>query len=147
MDISKLSTVVALSEEPKTVIIYQPSGEPYRGSDGKPSTITHTGPESAAYRAAKDKGLRRQLRARRTKMEPEDVLRSRIELAAAPVTAWTGWENGTTAAECTPQNVQALLRVEHILTQLEESVASHGESDFFTNAATSSLPSSSSMPS
>lgn len=139
MRMSKLKDVVAASEQPTTVTIYMPSGEPYLGPDGKPCTITHTGKESKAFVAGREAIQRRMLRQRKTKLEPADLQRNRIDQAAAPVTAWSGWteDDEVTPAALNTANLHSLLSVEHILEQLEESIEAHGSADFFTSSSPS----------
>lgn len=133
MDIGQIAEIVAQSEQPKTIVVYQPNGEPYRGADGKESTLSHVGSESKAYKAARDVITRRALNARRHKLTPEELMANRIDLAAATLTEWSGWESGGKPFAFTPDNARKLLAAEHILTQLEESVT-----DFFVGSATSS---------
>lgn len=129
MDLGQIETVVAQSEQVATITVFQPNDEPYRGSDGKESTLSFTGSESRAFRAARDSVTRRVLRSRKTRLEADDIERNRIDLAASVVTAWSGWEIGGKPAPCTPENVKALLKVEHILVQLEGAI--NGHADFF----------------
>jgi hypothetical protein len=76
------------------------------------------------------------LRSRSVKLEPEDLRRNRIELAAAAVVDWHGWETNGLTFLCTPENVRLLFRqAEHILEQVEAAINSH--SDFFTDSSPS----------
>lgn len=125
MDIGQIGSIVAQSEEGATAIIYQPNGEPYRGADGKNSTITALGSESKAYRAARDTITRRALRQGRRRIEPDELLKNRIDLAAACVIDWSGWESGGKSYPLTPANVRTLIAAEHILTQVEELIQEH----------------------
>lgn len=129
MKLSQLATVVAQSEQIATITIYQPNGQPYTGTGGE-CTISFTGSESKAYLHERTRIQRRALNRRKMNTEPADVLRNRIDLAAAAVTGWANWEDDNDEpAPCTPQNVKNLLQVEHILVQLEEGIAGHA--DFF----------------
>jgi hypothetical protein len=62
------------------------------------------------------------LRARRQKLEPQDLRDNRIELVVAAVTGWHGWEQGGADWPCTPENVKELMTVPHILAQCEEAM-------------------------
>jgi hypothetical protein len=132
MKLKQLSEVLAQAEREATITIYQPDNEPYRASDGSECTITFTSAESKAYRRAREIVQRRALRSKKANVEPDEILRNRVDLAAAPVVRWHGWEgDDDTAAPCTIENVRELLAVEHILTQLEQGINAHAS--FFTN--------------
>ncbi len=136
MKLGAIDAVVAESEREATITITRPDGEPYRAADGTECTITFTGDQSRTYRAERERIRRRALNSRKSKVDPKDVDRNRIDIAAAAVTRWSGWEgDDDQPAACTPENVKRLLKAEHILVQLEEGIASH--SDFFTSASPS----------
>lgn len=137
MDIGQIAEIVAQSEQPKTITIYQPNGDPYKGADGKESTLSHVGSESKAYKAARDVITRRALNARRHKLTPDELMANRIDLASATLTEWSGWESGGKALPLSPESARKLLAVEHILTQLEESIAEHAN---FSTASSNSSP-------
>ena len=131
MDIGKLDAVIALDEQEVDVTIYQKNGEPYTAPDGKtPCTITVVGEESKRVTDADTATQRRMLHQRSQRLQPADILFNRIFRASAAVTKWAGWTSGPdTLAECTPENVRKLLRVPHILSQVEAAVSGHA--DFF----------------
>ena len=132
MDISKntLDELMALDEQEVEFIVYQKDGEPYLAPDGEtPCTITVVGEESKRVRDAETANQRRMLHQRKVRLEPADILYNRIYKAAAAVTRWSGWTAGDTPAECTQENVRGLMRVPHILKQVEENVSGHA--DFF----------------
>lgn len=135
MDVSQLDAVIAQDEEGSVIPINQKNGEPYMGADGSPSTITVVGSESKRYRQAKDAIQRRNLRSRASKVEPADLLRNRIELAAAAVIAWNGWEEEGKPYPCTPENVKRLFRADHIFEQVEMGIFAHA--DFFGKSSAS----------
>lgn len=136
MDIGKLAEVIALDEQEVEFTVYQKDGTPYLAADGKtPCTITVVGEESKRVTDAKYASQRRMLHQRKQRLEPADILFNRITEAAAAVTRWSGWTVGDTPAECTMENVRALLKAPHILTQVEQAVTGH--SDFFKQPSTS----------
>lgn len=139
MKLSDLKEIAAASEHPSTVTIYQPNGDPYRGPDGQPCTITHTGKESRAYKEATEARDRRLIRKRKVSSDPKDWRRNRVDIAAAVVTGWSGWteEDETTPLPATRENVRALLAYDHILEQLEASIEEHDGGDFFTTSSAS----------
>lgn len=136
MDITQLNAEVAKDETGVTIEISKKDGTPYLAADGTPCTITVLGSESKRYRDARDLTQRRALHKRRVKLEPADIMRNRIELAAAAITDWHGWEIGGKEAACTPEHIQTLLKVYHILEQVEEGIESHA--DFFAAQSTNS---------
>jgi hypothetical protein len=91
------------------------------------------GSESKQVRRAKDAQGKRLFRERRTKLEPADFQANRVEIAAAAIVDWHGWEAGGQPLPCTPENARGLLAAEHILTQVEEAV--HRHADFLPGAA------------
>jgi len=136
MDISKIQAEVAKDETGVVVPINQKSGDPYLAANGTPATVTVVGSESKKYRAARDSISRKMLRGRRTRLEPADLTNNRVEMAAAAVTDWHGWEAGGKPAPCTPENVKALLMAaDHILEQVESGISEHA--DFFANSSKS----------
>lgn len=136
MDINKIQVEVAKDENGVVVPINQKNGEPYVGADGKPATVTVVGSESKRYRAARDAISRKMLRGRRSRLEPEDLMRNRVDMAAAGVIDWSGWESNGKPAPCTPENVKALLlAADHILEQVESGISEHA--DFFANSSKS----------
>lgn len=140
MKLSNLQTLVANADTPETVKIFHPSGEPYRGADGQPSTMTVVGAESKLAIAARHDRARRWRAERTTQQssegEPTDAeLRvNRVDNVADLVTAWSGWEdNNGQPLECTPANVRAVLgAVDHILAQVETAINRHSAGTFFT---------------
>jgi len=99
-------------------------------ADGSDATITVVGSEAKRYKAAKRQITDRMMKRRRATMSADDVERNAVFLAASAVTDWHGWELDKKPAPCTPENVQTLLRVEHIRDQVEEAIRGH--SDFFS---------------
>lgn len=130
MDLKGLDKIVAQADEPVTVTIYKPNGDPYTASDGSESTVTVVGSESKKYKAAQRRITDRVLHKRRSKMKAEEVEENSILLVASAVIDWHGWEDGDQPAPCTPDNVKALLRVGHIREQVDEAIRGHA--DFFT---------------
>lgn len=136
MDLTQLDAEIAKDETGVLVPLFQKNGDPYTAADGAPSTVTVVGSESARYRAAKSDIMRRALNQRRTKLEPADIARNRVDLAVAAVIEWAGWEAGGKPAACTPDNVRSLMRAEHILEQVEAGISGHA--DFFSRPSTNS---------
>lgn len=134
MDIKNLAAIVEQDEQVADIPIYQKNGEPYTALDGKTqSTVGVLGTESREYRKAKDAISREHLRTRRATLTPEDIRANRVRLAAAVVKRWNGWDDGKTELPLTPENLNQLLAVDHILEQVEEGRESHAR--FFTNAS------------
>lgn len=135
MDLKAIKEIVASDEVVKDVTIYQKSGEPYLGLDGKPSTMGIVGSESQSYRDEKAALTRDALQAgRRSRMNDKDVTTNRIRLAACCVKRWSGWDDGTNDLPCTRDNVMALVgAADHILEQVEE--AREGHARLFTNSS------------
>jgi putative IMPACT (imprinted ancient) family translation regulator len=124
-DISAAVQNAELSEQEATGTIYQPGGDAYLAPDGKTEcTITVLGKESTLYRRADDAITRRALRSGRA-LTPEELRQNRIDRAAAVVTRWYGWEMDGQPAECERDNVRKLLRVQHILEQVEALIEGH----------------------
>lgn len=125
-------------EESATVIIYQKNGEPYRGADGAPAQMSVLGSESKAYRTARDRLTQRTIANRSQRTTPQMLRANRIELAAAVVTGWSGWEDE--AGEPLPptrENIREVLgAADHVLEQVEAGIAGHA--DFFENSSRSS---------
>lgn len=135
MDINALKSKVAQDDTPVTIPIYQKDGDPYLAADGTPATIDVVGSESKRYKAARTKITKNMLRSRRVRVEPEDLQRNRIAMAAAAVTGWHGWENGNEPLACTEENIAMLLGIEHVLEQVEAGISAH--TDFFKQSSSS----------
>jgi hypothetical protein len=146
MDITKIAEVVAQSEQGTTSPVYQPNGEPYLAADGKtPCTFTCVGKESKRVKLARDKQTKRMLRDRRGDVEVEDVRQNRVELAAAGLIEWTGWEANGAPWPCTPENVATLLdSADHLLEQAERLVDGHAR--FFGKPSRGSSATSDTKP-
>lgn len=130
MDIKKVSEQSANEENGAVIpIVDKTTDEPYRAEDGSESTITVVGSESKRYRRAQDQLTRRTIK-RRGAPSPDELRDDRIELAAAAVTAWHGWESKegdvATPVQCTPENVKQLLGAsQDILQQVETGIREH----------------------
>jgi hypothetical protein len=135
MDVTKLAEEVAKDEEGAVVPIFKKDGTPYLAADGTTQvTITVRGSESRAYAAAQASIQRRMLAMRRAKLEPEDLLRNRIDLAASAVIDWSGWESNGAPYPATPENARVVLAAIHILEQVEAGITGHA--DFFAKRST-----------
>ena len=99
----------------------------------EPSTISFVGMESKRVRAALEANDRRGLRQRRRELTPEDIRENRVSVAIAGSVAWRGWDDGETNLACTPENLRAVFRAEHILQQAEQHIARHA--DFFATSS------------
>lgn len=137
MDITKIAEVAAQAEKGAVVQILQADGEtPYRDEvTGNPSTMTIVGAESPRYKAAHNAILRKLMRLKKSENTPELIGDNRIDQAAAAVVDWSGWTSGNVAAPCTPENVKAVLKLDHILEQVEEAIRGHAR--FFTSSSRS----------
>ena len=137
--IGDIKQVVAQDEEGAEIPIYQKSGEPYMGLDGEPSVFIVVGTESKQYRAAKRAHLARlHKRARRrsgTTAPPEEMERDALELVAASVIGFRGWDDGKAELAFTPDNVRALLAFDHIFDQVNVGIQAHA--DFFSASSRS----------
>lgn len=130
MDIRKIHEGVKRDEEGVPVTILDPMDQPYPAPDGTECTITVLGSESKRVRNASIEIARRRTRpGRRYQFTPEDAMEFRIELAAAAVVDWHGWEANGEPWPCEPENVRELLGVRHILVQVETAIQNHA---FFT---------------
>lgn len=115
------------------VPILQRNGKPYLAADKKTrSTMTLIGSESEEFRQKRDAIWQ----AAGESTTDDEKAAIRIAVAAAAVKDWAGWEdpNGQVFA-CTPDNVKALLSLEHILLQVEAGV--QRRTDFFDDASSS----------
>jgi len=135
MDILELDKETEQDEEGAAVPIFQRGGDPYLAADGTPATITVLGSESKKYKAGKRAATKKMLRSYGSHVEPEDVERNAISLAAAAVIDWHGWEANGQPVPCTPENVKVLLSRDHILTQVQLGIDRH--SSFFAKASVS----------
>ena len=137
MDMQKVKELVEQDNEGVAVPIYQPNGDPYLGADGKPSTITVLGSESKAYKAARRVQQARLFHAARSgragHKTPEESERDAEELAASAVVSWSGWEANGEPLPCTPENVKALLAIDHIFDQVNRGIQQHAS--FFERAS------------
>jgi len=130
-DITQLEQDLANDERVADIPIYQKNGAQYTAADGTPSTIGVTGSDAKRYRAEKHAIQREMLAQRRSRLEPEDITRNRIRQASAAVSRWHGWESAGKPLDCTTPNARALLKIEHILEQVEAGIDGHGS--FFVN--------------
>lgn len=124
MDIGQIDAVIAEDEELAVIPIYKKNGDPYTSASGEPSTISVYGPESKAAKKGKRTEWRKLVKRTGTP-ELDEVEDGRIEKAIAHVGDWFGWESAGQPAPCTPENIRALFKAEHILAQVEAGVAKH----------------------
>jgi hypothetical protein len=139
-DLEVVATNVAQSEQVVTITIYQPNEEPYKGPDGKDVTISVVGKESKAYIDAENAIVRRASKQRRQASVVDNMRQNRIDLAAACITGWSGWESGGKPFPFTTENAKKLLGTRHILEQVEQAIGEHAAN--FTKTSTSSPTSS-----
>lgn len=136
MDIQAIHAAVAQEDEGVAVPIYQRNGDPYLAADGTQATITVVGSESKRYRAARHQQYRRiskRVRSGRADATPEEMERDALDLAAAAVVGWHGWEDGKKPLDLTPENVRRLLAYDHILDQVQAGIQRHA--GFFAAAS------------
>jgi hypothetical protein len=132
-DIGEVAAAVEQDEEVADIPIYQKNGDPYLGADGSPSTVGVIGSESKEYNRALDKIARKGMR--RGVPSAEETRDRRIDLAAAAVKRWSGWESGGKPFDFSPKNVKHLLGAQHILEQVEAGISRHA--DFFERGSPS----------
>ena len=142
MEISDIKKAVAQDENAVDITIYQKDDQPYTAADGKtPVTIKVVGSESRQYRAAKDSQMKKMMRLRGRKLEPDDIRRNRVELAASAIVGWNGFESSGIPFPFSPENARLLLtQADHILEQVEDGIAGHA--DFFMESLRNSAKSS-----
>jgi hypothetical protein len=135
MDISTIQQQAAQEDEAVVVTIVQPDGEPYQKADGEgPVTISVLGGYSKRIRAVREQQMRRMLKDRRAKLEPEDMRRNRIEAAVAAITGWDGWTANGQPFPFTPENAEALFtQAPWILDQVESAIDGHAR--FFKSSS------------
>lgn len=132
MNIGELTVLRAKEDEGVEVPIYDKRGDAYLGPDGEPASITVVGSESKKYREAKHAQYRRmskRVRGGRSEPSPEELERDAVELAAAAVVAFKGWEADGKPLTFTPENVKTLLGFDHILEQVQAGI--HRHASFF----------------
>ena len=135
MDITQLKSAQARDEQRATFTLYQKDGDPYLAADGAPVTFAVLGNESAAYRRARLLVQRRMLQGRQRRLEPEDLQRNRVAMAASVLVDWSGLEKDGAPWPCTQDNVMQLLGIEHVLEQVESAITGHA--DFFKTSSSS----------
>lgn len=128
MRIDQLKDAVAQDEEGAVVTINDPDGNPYTAADGSDVTMTVLGSQSKARRKAEDAAAQSLARAGRSAFEPDAMRARRLNLVAACVTGWSGWEDE--AGQPIPfsrENIKAVFAVDdRILTQVEAAIERHG---------------------
>lgn len=135
MNINELEGLADLEEEGVALPMFGKDGEPILGKDGEQATVTVVGGDSKQVRAVQQQVTRRQLRASRTSITPEEIQQNRINEAAAAITGWTGFEDDDGPWPCNKENTRKLMSAPFLLRQVEEGVKAH--STFFVK----SLPS------
>jgi len=139
MELQKIKALVEQDNEPVKVEIYQPNGDPYLGGpDGKTISFFEVlGSESKVYKEARRAQQRRIFKRARAgggaTMTPEESERDAIELAASAVTGWGAWEANGEPLPLTPENVRAMLSVDHIFDQVNAGIQRHAS--FFERAS------------
>lgn len=131
-DLNDIKQAAAQDEEIVDLEMHDRDGNPYLAPDGTPATFGIRGRESKAVKQARDAVQRRLLRDRRTTLTPEDVRKNRVQIASAAVVRWHGWTAGGNDLPFTPENLAALLQIDHLLDQVEEGVGGH--SSFFAKS-------------
>jgi len=134
MDVKNLELLVASDEEGVVITIYQKNGDPYLAKDGTDSTMTVVGSESKKIKAAKRGMTKRMLKRRRVTLDEMEVERNQIEMAAAAVIDWHGWEKGDKTLECTSENVRYVLTIDHIREQVEQGRDAHADFSLASSA-------------
>jgi hypothetical protein len=123
LDLNTIATETDADETGQVVPLLDRMDEPYVDAKGHPCTVTVLGAYAKPVRAAQDANLRRMLKRRSTKSSPEDVQDSRLAVAVAAVTAWSGIEAEGKPVPFAPANVRALLvAAPWLLEQVEEAM-------------------------
>ena len=128
MNLGDLKVKAERENEGAVIPIQDKVGDYYLGPDGKPATITVVGSESKRYKDAKHAQYRRmskRVRSGRSEPTPEELERDAVELAAAAVIGFDGWESDGKPLPFTPENVKALLAYDHILEQVQAGIVRH----------------------
>jgi hypothetical protein len=136
MDMKTLNKLIARDNEPVTITIYQPNGDPYLAADGSESTMDVVGAESELYRKAERRQQRRlfkRARLSQANIKPEEAEAEAIELCASGVVAWHGWEDDGKPWKCEHANVKLLLGVKHIFDQVNAGI--NGHASFFEKSS------------
>jgi hypothetical protein len=137
MELQHVKALVEQDNEGVEVKIEMPNGDFYLGADGNPSTFTVLGSESVKYKEARRAQQRRIFKRARqgggATMTPEESERDAIELAASAVIGFSGWEADGEPLPFTPENVKALLAVDHIFDQVNRAIQRHAS--FFERAS------------
>jgi hypothetical protein len=116
---------IAKDEEGLVVPIYQRTGKPYVGKDGKQSTLTMLGSESKRYRKALDEYYK-SVAESPTEVSDQDLVIGKVAVGCI---GWSGWEDGDKDLPCTFENVSALLSLGHVLVQAQNGLMR--SKDFF----------------
>lgn len=125
--LTEIQTETAREEQPVVIVINKKSGDPYRGLDGQPSTISVVGDGSSRVQDVKKRHRRANIKRAYTGAVTleESEAQAREELVAA-VVAWSGWDDGTKDLPCTPELVGKLLKAdENIRVQVWNGVHQH----------------------
>jgi hypothetical protein len=128
MELTSLKALREREDEGVVIAIYDKRGDAYTGVDGQPATITVVGSESKKYKDAKHAQYRRmakRVRSGRSEPSPEELERDAVELAAAAVIGFDGWEADGKPLAFTPENVRLLLSFDHILEQVQGGIVRH----------------------
>lgn len=127
MRLDQLKESVAQDEEGASVTINDPNGEPYTAADGSEVTMTVLGAQSKARRKAEDAAAQSLARAGRAGFEPEAMRARRLNLAAACVTGWSGWEDESNQPiPFSAANVKTVFATDdRILAQVESAIERH----------------------
>lgn len=128
MDLKGLEKIAEQANEGVTITIYQPDGEPYRGLDGEPATVTVVGSESKRMKQARRAQQRRMIQRARMNvgsLSPEDSEREALLQVAAGVIAWTGWDDGKKDLPCETEFLVSVLEHDHIFEQVNGAIQGH----------------------
>lgn len=113
---ASLKKVMAIAQEDEAalaVVIRDRDGNPYRAKDGTPSTISTLGSESPQYKKLRDQAMKQ------CGLEGASEEDTAIAVTAAAVTAWHGWDDDGAELPSSPENVRALLTLDHIRSQVD----------------------------
>lgn len=131
-DLQQSKSIAAREDEGTVVCLTDEQGEAMTvGDPPRPVTITVAGTYSATYRRATDANRNRLFKRRSATLDGDQVYQQGLELIAACVLAWDGFESAGTPLPMTKANVVAVLdAAPWIRDQVEAAMSDHAR--FFT---------------
>lgn len=135
MKISQVSAGVTQANKPASMKVIQPDGHFYKSSKGEPCTLLFVGTDSDRFRETREEVQRRNLAEQKEEIDvTKDTIRNREDLSVGAIVGWSGWEDDDdNELPCTPENVRALLKADHILQQVWKNIFAHRS--FFSDSS------------